>query len=664
MIFKSLSICNFRNFLGLHTIDIRPDKDEGRNIILIGGKNGAGKTTFLEAIKLCLFGRYFLRISDNNYNRYIVSSRNKTAKKNGDPNFYIQLELDTDESSSELSLQLRREWKINNSKIDESFLVYRDGLPLEVVPKEYWQEYILSLIPPHISDYFLFDGEKIKELASGDNAERILKESIRDVIGLSIYETLFSDLDKVIANLKRKNISDKEIIEKYENKENEILEIRNQLNERDGRINENINQVKNLIQRKKEAEAELRRTSGAYAQERKNNESALLKIKENLNKLEDQIKKICGDILPFVIAGGLCKNLLHQLKKEKRLKEIIAGKHILEETKLKIKEKIQIKEKDESKKKKVLREIKKEIDSIFSEMIREIEDSNESQIIHNLSPVEMDSIVFFINSIAKNLKRILKSFLDKREENIIKAKKIKEKLRQVPDELVIKDYIDNISSLQTRIELLENEINVLKEEKNLLEEKLIKENEAIKEFEDNVVCLEEDKRKIDLTNLIQNIIREYNDSIITSGIKEIEKILSNMYKQLANKEDMVKKIKIDKESFNTIMSDYSGTAIDKRNISEGEKEIYALSVLWSLSKVSRRNLPIVIDSPLAKLDSTHVDNIIKKFFPKAGEQVILLSHDREMDTASYQILKPYVSKSYTLSLDETDKIKKGYFQLD
>ena len=134
-----------------------------------------------------------------------------------------------------------------------------------------------------------------------------------------------------------------------------------------------------------------------------------------------------------------------------------------------------------------------------------------------------------------------------------------------------------------------------------------------------------------------------------------------MYKKLSNKDDMVKEIRIDEDTFSTSLLDFNGDVFNKNSISEGEKEIYAISVLWGLSKLSNRKLPIIIDSPLAKLDSTHVENILTEFFPKASDQVIIFSHDLEIDKTAHNILKPNINKEYTLSLKNVKKIENGYF---
>jgi DNA sulfur modification protein DndD len=148
---------------------------------------------------------------------------------------------------------------------------------------------------------------------------------------------------------------------------------------------------------------------------------------------------------------------------------------------------------------------------------------------------------------------------------------------------------------------------------------------------------------------------------ISLKIGELEKIITQMYHTLANKDDMVKQIKITPETFATELVGFDGNIVDKGHMSVGEKEIYALSVLWGLAKISNRKIPMIIDSPLAKLDNAHVDKIIKNFFPNAADQVIILSHDREIDQVLYNKLEPYINRAYRLSVSEVDKIEDGYF---
>lgn len=664
MIIKFLTLFNFKNFRGKNVIDLTPDPKNGRNIILIGGKNGAGKTAILEAINVCLLGKHFNGniVSRNNYEKYIRSLLNKTAIKKEGSKFYIEIELEINEAPTTYTLELKREWTIRKSKIKEQFFIMRDEVPLEIIPREYWEDYIISMIPPYISEFFFFDGEKVKDLASGHNADVILKESIRDAIGLNIHEALYRDVEKLIKKTSRKNIRQKALYDELSKEEKELKKIRHNLDKIQKYFERNEKIIEGLWQKKDEIEKELKRTAGFYALERKRNEDTLLNAKEKLSKAEDNIKEICGNILPFIIASSVCFDLVKQLRNEKRLKELIASKNILHETQTKLIKRLDSDKELLSITKIGVNKIKRNVETIFSDMLKNIQYPSKKDIIHDLTPSETELVLYFLNKTEQNLEKKFTAYLEKRGKQVLDIKKINEKLAQVPDDVYIKEYIKNISSIQTQLELLEKENLKLKDKEISLNDKLNSIQESINEIEEKIVASEEANRKIELSILIQKILQDYLNYSISTGVEELEDAITKMYCKLANKEDMVKNIIIDKKSFCSKLSNSNGEVINKENISAGEKEIYALSLLWGLSKVSNRQLPIIIDSPLSKLDSSHVANIVKEYFPRAAKQVVILSHDREIDRKTYNKLKPKISKEYTLSLSEVKKISKGYFE--
>ena len=108
-----------------------------------------------------------------------------------------------------------------------------------------------------------------------------------------------------------------------------------------------------------------------------------------------------------------------------------------------------------------------------------------------------------------------------------------------------------------------------------------------------------------------------------------------MYKRLSSKSGLIKDIIIDNKSYEIHITDRSGHEIKKSGLSAGEKEVFAIALLWGLAQTSQLSLPIIIDTPLSRLDSTHRDNIINHYFPNAGNQVIILSTDTEIDNNYY-----------------------------
>jgi len=169
MIIKQLTVCNFKNFQGIHSVELDVDQNNGKNIILIGGANGSGKTTLLEAVRLCLFGRKAIdpMLSNREYEQFIISMKNKRAMKKRD-------DIDLETSPGGFPLTIKRSWDIKKKRVIEHFLLLQEGEQLEYIPREYWEDYILSLIPLHVSDFFFFDGEKVKSLAVGDQADKIM----------------------------------------------------------------------------------------------------------------------------------------------------------------------------------------------------------------------------------------------------------------------------------------------------------------------------------------------------------------------------------------------------------------------------------------------------------------------------------------------------------
>jgi DNA sulfur modification protein DndD len=87
-------------------------------------------------------------------------------------------------------------------------------------------------------------------------------------------------------------------------------------------------------------------------------------------------------------------------------------------------------------------------------------------------------------------------------------------------------------------------------------------------------------------------------------------------------------------------------------------------MLESLGKVSGRSLPFIVDTPLGRLDSNHRTRLVENFFPKIGEQVIVLSTDTEVDDEFYMALSPHIGKSYEIVYNESEgssSVDSGYF---
>ena len=166
MIFKKLTLENFRVFNGEHSLDLQPKKDGllSKPIILFGGLNGAGKTSILTAIRLLLLGRRALSSIPNNkeYADYLSQQLNNKAKKEDNAaKASISLEFTHTHQGKHGVFTITRTWGIDGKeKISFEHADEDSNLTSEQI-----QSIISEMIPPGIGDLFFFDGEKIAELA-------------------------------------------------------------------------------------------------------------------------------------------------------------------------------------------------------------------------------------------------------------------------------------------------------------------------------------------------------------------------------------------------------------------------------------------------------------------------------------------------------------------
>ena len=140
--------------------------------------------------------------------------------------------------------------------------------------------------------------------------------------------------------------------------------------------------------------------------------------------------------------------------------------------------------------------------------------------------------------------------------------------------------------------------------------------------------------------------------------------ITSCYKKLANKKNLIDQITMDPVKLDLTYLNKDGVEVEKTALSAGEKQLMVISILWALAICSKKKLPVIIDTPLSRLDSNHRRSLIQTYFPQASEQTIILSTDSEIDQNYYQLMKENVGDEFTLSYDDESKsttILKGYF---
>jgi len=204
----------------------------------------------------------------------------------------------------------------------------------------------------------------------------------------------------------------------------------------------------------------------------------------------------------------------------------------------------------------------------------------------------------------------------------------------------------------------------LKESVRETESRLVGLAKRRRKIVDEELRSEEDGRLARLLVRTQATMQDYLRRATQRKIDRLSELVTESFRYLLRKQTLVQRVLIDPDSFAITLYDDTGRAIPKQRLSEGEKQIFAVSVLWGLSRAAARPLPAIIDTPMARLDGKHRDKLVERYFPHASHQVIVLSTDTEIERRYFHDLQPHIARAYHLNYDDEKKVtvaEEGYF---
>lgn len=660
MKFRKLSIENYKSFQFPTEIHF-PDSENGKSIFLIGGMNGAGKTSIMESINYCLYGGKADEI-------FRAINRKEIAKGNAAVSFELTAELD---DGSELIV--KRSWSagvIESPKakdLNERLVVVKDGKRVSVQNQQMWQDFIRATVPPGITQFFFFDGEKIQEIAADDHSEVRLKSSLEAALGIQNINQLSSDL-LYLKQEERKGfveISDEDLTFKESELKKEQAKYTRLNRERD-EIKEDLTAFKEQYdEAKKRFQATFNRDPESRDAIREA-EKRRIQTSNRLGQLENEIRGLCEKSLPFSLLGGFFDGIRQQIENER---ESLQGEAIKEHAEELAKKIVRVVEEPEPiYNERLSNEKMVELEKRIFNLLREGDAQAATDKLLNLSDRDAARILQKIEELENSDVFLIKPLVEEKQELEVELKKIESSLNSGS---ATESEQELFGQLQEEMESCATQIGRKTEQLRILEEDILSLEKKVREIEIEIEKLYEkhnvSKEKSDFINECDAIAGLLNQFIVRmrkSKVYLLQEKTFEMYKLLSSKSGLIKDITIDEKSYEVKISDRNGHEIKKSGLSAGEKEVFALSLLWGLSQTSQLNLPIIIDTPLSRLDSTHRDNIIRNYFPNAGDQVIILSTDTEIDENYFKVLESHLSGAASLVFNhqqELTTLKTGYF---
>jgi len=667
MLLHSLTLENIRIFKGKNTLNFTPilTSDAHKPIILIGGKNGAGKTTLFESILLCLYGQNSPgnRMTTPKYEQYIKQMVPRNTKGEPDLISAIEVVFDFTHSGLRYTYGVRREWTLTPT-YNETLTIRRNGEILSDLEIDQWQDLLNELIPPRFARLFLFDGEKIQNLVE-DNAENIyLRDSFKSLLGLDLVDRLKADL-KIYRNREIKELELGDIGKNLEEIESQIENIekeKERIEQDRAQIQSRCDQVRGEIVQQEQTVA---KEGGSFSRKREDLKTEKTKLDHDVLKTENEIRELCAGLFPFSITQKYCCALKKDLIEEDTLQSRIRSQEIIHSN---------IGELDNilqspafwsdvmipTNQKEKMRE---KLITLMHHHLATDEDVKKKQIVHHLSQYESNQLLQWIDTATNSTPKKMQDLSEQLEKLTMQRQKVVERINRAPSDEVIAPYITKLNELNQNFGKYSEQLQTFDESIHQLNTRLDGLKRQLEKQEEASQGIKGGSKRMELAQQVTSVLNEFAKELQRQKNTQLEDNILSCFNRLIRKDDYVRKILID-DKYHIALFDPDGHVIPKELLSAGEKEIFAVSLLWGLTLTSGRQLPFIVDTPLGRLDSEHRGNLVMDFFQNAGDQMIIFSTDTEIDKEYFRTLQPHIARAYHLDYSKKERhtsISPGYF---
>lgn len=691
---KKIILYNIGPYIDRNIFDL--SSDENRNIVLIGGKNGAGKTTFFKSIKTCLYGCrvWGFEAPGKEYYSIIENLLNSKLQYDVSARGYVELELEFNNGKQIDVYRLHREWEKKKKGVDEVFLIYKDDDLLDAESQSNFINYLLSIIPPDMFNFYFFDGESIADFFLGNSGGKNFKNAFLKLYGLDTLSLMVENFERYFKKKDGSNttyFAYQEAKKKLSSCEDDIERMHEQLKTLENDID--------LLQIKLQAlYKEYSKSGGVSLADWKEINANLTKEEAKREEINKWLKETANHYLPFLIVKKQMQDLLARLEHELEAKNRRAICEALQEE-----------------------NIQKALLNFLNE--KGIAESSSEEIVQFLRTIfvgnEEQKVLFDLsNSQINRLIGQIYEKLDFEQQLIIKASRALElslkntkKLREQLSASSIDGYEEYseqkekiekaLMDFKLKTEKLVQDIAVKDVEKMQLNSEFNKSKEAYEKMLKSKSISELSSRAIGVYTLLE-------EELIARQGKILQQAFIECFSAIINKDNFIDGIVIDK-NINVIPYKFIDVTFlqienylrinakthflemfdskylieinklrlgEKENImlpspitapfSQGERQVYIMSLYLALLKTSKKDIPFFIDTPFARIDSNHRAKIVEEFFNKISNQMFILSTDEEIVGEYKKLIDNKISDCFILSINDygnTTVIPSKYFEV-
>jgi DNA sulfur modification protein DndD len=682
---KSIELYNYRLYKGINKV-VFPNGNN-KNLYLISGENGFGKTTFLHSLLWCLYGRLMADVdetfrkemSNGGYNDFAINNLNQICRQklySDVPQstlsyikkscYYVDTEFVKEWSRYAVSLEFAdmlipsiscQSLKITRSYDvlldEENVEILIDGVPNELTTEIGHEIFINDFIlNKDIARFFFFDSEKIVSLAEASTIDekRKLCSAYNEVLGVKKYEDLKRNLENMRLRFRRKS-DDVD----SRNKLNSLLSKQKFLNktiaEQEQQTADLDTKLLLLKEKDEELQLQLMREGNGMTVKELNRLQDLLITTKNYDEEYKRRLKLFLECAPFAISGKLLQQTKAQLEQDFNIlqsqNDIRNHNLLLDNINAEMQQafnNIKISAKD-----------KKQLVDAFNRSISKYQNQTTDKTpLLNVGKEDLDDFLAVYSNITTTYRIEFEHLADDYQKNrqiMERTARNISNMHNKENDFVIKNIRKQKNESERKIAELEQHIRQLHEKRGAINKELAVISRQVSELSKKVSVDDSDSKK---DKVAEQLIIEINTFLVSLKKEKkfaLERRIKATMNNLMHKTDYIGKVDVIIEDDIIDINLYStdSTLIKKESLSKGEQQLYATSLLKALVEESSIQFPIFIDSPLQKFDKSHANKIITEFYPTVSKQVVLfpLLH-KELTESELETMKPYINSAYLL----------------
>ncbi|MEZ4803901.1 MAG: AAA family ATPase [Bacteroidia bacterium] len=629
MLIKRIKAKNFKTYLDLD-LDITTDPD--RPIVLIGGANGGGKTTFFDAIYGALYG---LKIPTSKQFKELLN-----AGALGQEEEKIQLELHFSGKvlDQEQSYVLTRTYMLNpeqkpveSVRLNMNGTIFQYGTATPITQRAEQESQVNKIIkanlPEELSRYFLFDAMEAGSLLKEDRLNRVIKENIENVMGFNKYLSLA----KVSEALTQDYTAQRLDLEKEKKEYLDLIQQKTKVADELAKKKEELQEALAYSVANKEMYDKLK--AGFNQESTINNKINQLESDlENLHKKEklykDEANEFASNIENHICLpklAGAFKNEISLVFKERNDSGNIAtdqlNSHLVEEV---ISKAVNYLSEDGYDLSGV------SVSDVADSVLKRLRETNTELKYDFFEPSEIRALEKLANDIYNNPFSALQQKKIELDISIANSEKIEQQIRDLKAQVsgndfsILKAYEDN----ESKIKRLESEEKDLKKEVEKIQKKI---------HTYDIPTNEEPDPKFEMLKRMQPFFEKVANTLLKSKKEKIQaKMKDDLNTNLAAYKDVISKVELSEDLKDLNFSIYhkSGNEIYLSQLNTASTQVVVQVLLKALHEYGDYDPPVMIDTVMGVLDETSRSTLLENYFPELSHQTLLLSSDSEIRPSS------------------------------